>query len=151
MKKYYLLLVLIISLGLSSCLESGLDDLPVFEDADITNFNFEVRWKDATTGDFKVYGLQNTPTIDKDNKTVINKITVPTANANFPEEVRNAVSVGNIVGYCDLSTAATIEPVEGAPKLGVPGNFSSSVKYKVTAADKQTEKIWTVNTTIVSQ
>ena len=43
----------------------------------------------------------------------------------------------------DLSTAARITPLNGAPKLGNPGDFSAKeFKYQVTAADG-TKKEWT--------
>lgn len=37
--------------------------------------------------------------------------------------------------YVTISDAAEITPLEGAPELGKPGDFSKNHKYRVTAAD----------------
>ena len=42
-----------------------------------------------------------------------------------------------------ISTAATIKPINGAPKLGVPGDWTKDNQYEVTAADG-TKKVWTI-------
>ena len=47
MKKIYnVLLSLFLMTMISSCLKAGLEELPAYEDADITNFKFEYRWFD---------------------------------------------------------------------------------------------------------
>ena len=132
---------------LSSCLESNLDDLPVFKDAEITDFKFEHRWiKDD--GKFAVMQLNNSVDIDHVNNLVVNTITIPGASGNFPEEVRSQITLASIVAYCNISVAAVIEPVNGAPKLGVPGDYSAERQYQVTAADGETKKVWTIKTNL---
>ena len=49
----------------------------------------------------------------------------------------------NVVVAVTISTAATIKPINGAPKLGVPGDWSKDNQYEVTAADG-TKKTWTI-------
>ena len=72
------------------------------------------------------------------------KFKVPT---NFSEAERNGVNINNIVVAVDISTAAVMSPVEGAPKLGVPADWSSPHKYLVKAANGQT-KVWTISVTL---
>lgn len=60
-----------------------------------------------------------------------------------PPEVAEQATLDNVVVIFQLSTAARCEPIEGAPALGVPGDWTKPNKYKVTAADGTT-KIWTV-------
>lgn len=42
-----------------------------------------------------------------------------------------------------ISTAARLTPLDGAPKLGVPGDWSKPNKYLVTAASGA-QKEWTI-------
>lgn len=135
-------------------MKSGLDELPVYTDADITNIYFEYRYKDAATtwtdGSLVVKYVTltlTTKTIDNTSNTVTVALSVPTASGTFTSAERAKVALTNIVGMTNVSTAAKIEPVEGASELGVPGDFSSPRKYKVTAADGKTTKTWTINVT----
>ena len=57
------------------------------------------------------------------------------------------VNINNIVVAVDISTASVMQPVEGAPKLGVPADWSSPHKYLVKAANGQT-KVWTISVTL---
>lgn len=41
--------------------------------------------------------------------------------------------------YTTISDAAVIIPLDGAPKLGAPGDFSTDRKYRVKAADGSTQ------------
>lgn len=145
MKKIvYLLFCTLFSLSLTSCLESGLDDLPAFEDAEIATMNFEYRWFDETAQQMYVVKLKTTAAIDSEAATVTCDVTVPAAGNNFPEAARALATQSNIVGYCDISTAAVIAPAGDAPKLGAVGDFTGSdMRYTVTAADG-TKKTWTV-------
>lgn len=141
--------VLLLSLLFTSCLKSGLDGLPAYSDAEITNFRFEYRWMD-TTSEFhqlQVVQMNVAKTIDADNHTISCQITVPAASAGFPEEIRNQVSLSNLVGYADISLAATIKPMGDSPTLGDLADFSKgNLQYEVTAADG-TKKVWTLNIT----
>ncbi|APU11051.1 hypothetical protein Q4599_10910 [Cellulophaga lytica] len=138
--------VLLLCIISTSCLKSGLDELPAFSDAEITSFKFEYRWIDDTTENNKLQVIQlNTEALINTEDNSINCIiTVPASNADFSVSERENVTLSNIVGYTDISTAATIEPVGNAPKLGVIEDFSAdTMQYKVIAADKS-NKIWTL-------
>ncbi|MBT9188142.1 MULTISPECIES: DUF5018-related domain-containing protein [Zobellia] len=138
MKNITYLLFLLVGITMTSCLKSDLEELPTFNEAEITNFRFEYRWIDDTQ-DFnrlQVVQLNVETTIDTVNQKVACAITVPPANGDFPEEVRSQVSLSEIVGYADISTAATLAPANGAPALGEIGDFSTNpISYEVTAAD----------------
>ena len=44
MKSLIYILSILIGVGFTSCLNGGLEDLPVYQDAEITAFNFEYRY-----------------------------------------------------------------------------------------------------------
>lgn len=147
MKKILILtgLALFMMASLPSCLKKGLDTLPAFTDANIDRFDFEYRWDD--NGTFRVVRFTtDVPVVSGKNLSVTT--TVPAASGSFTEAIRNSIAASNIVGMCNISTAATIRPV-GAPELGVPGDFSKTATYKVTAADGITKNTWTVNVNLV--
>lgn len=137
----------------SSCLTAGLDDLPNFEDAEITDVKFEFRYKDP-----KDKWIDGEPIVKLKNLTVNNKsinketleitcsLTVPDADDTFTEDIRQQVSLTSIVGKFNISSGAAIAPVDNSPTLGIPGDFSGTCKYKVTAANKSS-KVWTVKIT----
>lgn len=134
-------------IALPSCLEMGLEDLPTYSDAEINSFKFEYRWsvKEGPSDVLRVKPLDVDQSINKEAGTIHIKIRVPKADGSFTESVRDQVTLKNIVGYCSISTAATIRPLDGAPRLGAPGDFSKSpLKYLVTAADGKTTKEWTI-------
>ncbi|KYP15993.1 hypothetical protein [Flavihumibacter sp. CACIAM 22H1] len=138
--QYSVGIILLMFVAFSSCLKRGLDELPTFSDTKIDRFDFEYRWND--NGTFRVVRFNTNSTIENDNITVTT--TVPAASGSFTSQVRNEITLSNIVGMCNISTAATIKPVDGAPELGVPGNYSKNVSYEVTAADGRTKKRWNV-------
>lgn len=140
-------------LTLSSCLESGLDELESYSDAEITNFKFEHRWEQAMSGEGNntQLGVVSLPTSVRIEGThVYCTISVPEAGnpSFFTEEVRNSVKLEKIIGIATISTASTIQPMDGAPVLGKWGDFSGVRKYKVTAADGKTSKEWTIECTL---
>ena len=157
--KYIIAGVLFLSLTIfTSCLKSGLEDLPAFTDADITNIYFEYRyqdpndlWIDGTAKVKYVTLVVATKTIDAAARTVTVTITVPAASGAFTATERAKVALTNLVGMTSISTAAKIEPVEGAPQLGKPGDFSAPRKYLVTAADGTTKKTWTITVTALNK
>ena len=141
--------ILFLSILFSSCLESGLEDLPAFSEANITKMRFEYRWTDESSdyGKMKLIQLTCNATIDTTANTVNCVVTVPASNAAFPEAIRSQVNQSNIVGYADISTAAILKPLGTAPTLGVPGDFSqSNMQYEITAANGRV-KIWTLSIT----
>ncbi len=152
MKKYGFLLTIILAMIFSSCLKNGLDDLPEFEDNEITSvrrieYRFISDEISAASGQkiVKFIELKQNPAavIDKDNASVKISIDVPPINSVFTQTHRDNCSKENIVVIVGLSTAAKISPLNGAPKLGVPGDWSKPNKYKVTAADGTTKE-WTI-------
>lgn len=149
MKQIKFLLAIISVWMLPSCLSSGLEELPVYTDAEITNFKFEYRWaeKEGKSERLRVKPLNAKVNIDKEKAVITCQITVPAVDAQgFTEEVRSKVALNNIVGFCTISTAATIHPVGSAPHLGKPGDFSqNTMNYEVIAADNKTRKTWKLN------
>lgn len=142
----------------TSCLEAGLDDLPAFEECEITDVKFEFRYEDVDDvwidGEPIVKYVNLTvkdKVIDTEAGTVTCSLEVPAANDDgpFTSTIRNTVSLSNIVGKFNLSTAASVKPLEGAPTLGIPGDFSSDRKYQVTAANGKNKKTWTIRVTEV--
>lgn len=136
-------------LAFSSCLESGLDDLESFSDAELLDFKFEYRWEQAMTGEghntqLAVVSLPTT--IKKEGTTLTCTINVPVAGnpSFFTEEIRKAVSLNKLVGMVTISTAAKIIPIGDAPVLGKWGDFSKERKYKVVAADGKTNIEYTI-------
>lgn len=146
MKRVRLILAMVTVWMLPSCLSSGLEELPVYSDAEITNFKFEYRWaeKEGKSERLRVKPLNTKVNIDKEKAIVVCQITVPATDAQvFTEEVRSKVAQNNIVGFCTISTASTIRPVGSAPHLGKPADFSqNTMSYEVIAADKKTRKTW---------
>lgn len=129
----------------SSCLTAGLDELPVYTDAEITNFKFEYRWavKEGSSDALRVKPLSVKLDIDKEKHEIICNITVPPADASFTEEIRSKVELNNIIGYASISTASTIKPLGNSPKLGKFGDYGQSdISYEVIAADNKTKKTW---------
>ena len=133
MKKLINTVLLLFLIGtVSSCLKSGLDDLEAYNEAEITNLNFEYRWWDEAKDQMAVKTLNIEKQISKDDNLITCKLTVPTASGSFTDAVRQNVSLSNLIAYIDLSTAARIMPLNGAPKLGSPGDFSAKeFKYQV--------------------
>lgn len=144
-------IIFIFMMSFTSCLEAGLDELPAYGEADITDFYFEYRYpveRSDGVREIKYIRMVNNKKEIHDDGTIRLEISIPQADDTFTETERAKVSLSQLVGYCYLSNSAEIAPVDGAPKLGVIGDFSASVKYKVTAADKKNFKTWTVTTVL---
>lgn len=149
MKKILIIIIVFIApFFFSSCLESGLDELPAYSDADISSFKFEYRWyNEANVGNLVVTQMKVATKIDKENQKISCEITVPNVSNTLPAEQREKLSLKNLVGYCDVSTAAIVSPVGDSPTLGKIGDFSGkNLQYKVTAADGSS-KVWTLEIT----
>jgi len=150
MKKIKILVLLISSVFcLSSCLHYKLDDLKLYGDANITSIQ-GVQYRYIGTNINPVNGEafveyvtmnESNVKIDNDSATITFEVSKP---ANFPASEESKLSQNCLVVYVQLSTAARCEPVEGAPALGVPGDWSKPNKYLVTAADGTT-KVWTLS------
>ncbi|WP_455674717.1 DUF5018-related domain-containing protein [Phocaeicola sp.] len=139
-------LVLLLCLPfITSCNE----DLPAYENAEITKVGFYHRYvgsdKDAITGEGIVVAkeLGCSYDINSEAATVECIVTVPDADNKFTESERGKVSQNKLWGYFNVSTAAHVTPIEGAPTLGTPGDWTHENKYIITAANG-TKKTWTV-------
>ncbi|WP_373822893.1 hypothetical protein [Bacteroides heparinolyticus] len=140
--------VLLGTIVLTSCLKSDLEELETYTNNDITGLvgvyhryygtdiipgSGEVQVKQArlASGQFKA---------DKETATCEFACKIP---SNFPESEKNKFSMSQLVVVLNISSAALIEPIQGAPKLGIPGDWSKPNKYVVTAANGA-KKTWTV-------
>ncbi|MDP3446274.1 MAG: hypothetical protein Q8T08_25735 [Ignavibacteria bacterium] len=145
MKIIITILISMSLLNLASC-RLGLEDLPVFDEADIISVSFETRWVDTVTGVFKAQALTVSEYVmDNIAGTISCKLTVPAASNNFPAEIHNTVVLNKLLMYCKLSNAATVKPLGNTPVMGTIGDYSqSNLQYEVTAANGKTKKIWTI-------
>ncbi len=149
MKRIQTLLVMALSLMLfSSCLEHNLVDLDTYDECYITGvYGVYHRYYLDTVipGSGEKQVTQASLTVadkiqDTDAGTYSFSISLP---SNFPEGQKSSVSASNLVVILNISTAAVIEPMDGAPILGAPGDWSKPNKYKVTGGGGSS-KIWTV-------
>lgn len=148
-----ILYLFILATLFSSCIDWGLDELPVYDEAEITDFDLEHRYvvkNENGVERMAIVALNLEVTIDSDTKIITVNPTVPPATGDFPEEERNKVSLSNITAYTKISPAAKIQPIDGAPELGKPGDFSTEQKYNVSAADGKTSNIWTIKVNALS-
>lgn len=148
MKKItYSLFLLFITFSLTSCLKSGMEDLPEYSEAEILSVS-TVRYRyisndvAPSSGQkiVKEVDLTYTTSISSENATVQISVSKP---SNFPVEELSNLSKANLVVAVGLSTAARLTPVGNAPRLGVPGDWSRKNQYTVTAADG-TIKNWSI-------
>lgn len=150
--KYINLFVAMLLLTCTSCLKSGLEDLPEFEEAEISGVQkVEYRYYDKNDISVvdglpvvKYVSLNQTNKVEGNTLSI--EVTVPAASGSFTEAERAAVSTSNIAVMVTISTAARLAPVGGAPKLGVPGDWSKPNKYIVTAANGN-QKEWIIQVT----
>lgn len=129
---------------------SCMDDLPAYNEAEITSVGAYHRYytndKDVITGEYKVAETElqkSDKVIDSDAATYTATLSVPSAGGSFTAAEREKVSLSNLVVYFNVSTAARVTPLDGSPKLGTPGNWTSEHRYSVMAADGS-KKVWTV-------
>lgn len=147
-KVFYNLFLMLVMISLSSCLTSGLDDLPVYEEAEITSVS-AVRYRyisddiSPATGQKIVKEVNMTYTSEIDAEAAIVRISVTTPE-NFPEtELNNLSTSANLLVSVGLSTAARLAATNGSPDLGTPGDWSKPNTYTVEAANGK-KKNWTI-------
>lgn len=127
----------------------GWEDLPAYDEAEISQAVFYYRWdsgkKDPITNEPVMAEKQLTCSSEVNTEQGIVEVTVsiPVADATFTEAVRAQVSQNPLWGTARISTAARIAPIDGAPVLGASGDWTRDNKYIVTAADG-TKKTWTI-------
>ena len=146
MKKYlYLIAAMFVAVLSTSCLESGLEDLDEYSGCDITNGNVLWRWYAGgnipASGEQQVKQVQLAAARTQDAENCV--YTIKYVTGNIPEAERPNFTEAKAVVEVTISTAAIIKPINGAPKLGVPGDWTKDNQYEVTAADG-TKKTWTI-------
>ena len=145
MKTFNYIIILFMSCIFSSCLNGNLEDLPEYNEANITSVS-TVRYRyigtfpGTTEPAVKEVDLTYSATIDEKTSSVTINVTVP---SSFPSSELKSLSASKLVVAVGLSTAARVAPVASAPAFGVPGDWSNPNKYIVTAANKTTKE-WTV-------
>ncbi len=148
MKKIlYSLILLFTTFSFTSCLDSNLDDLPEYGDADITsvsavNYRYFSDEKSPVSGEpiVEEVNLEYTADIDAKKGEIKIKVTKP---KDFPENQEDKLSKSNLVVIVSLSTAARLQPLEGSSKLGVPSDWNKVNSYVVTSASGQ-QKNWSI-------
>lgn len=142
--KWLLLLVCIPFMG--AC---DWEDLPAYEEAEISAVQFYYRWpgdtKDPVTGEpiMKEKQMTTNSDVNSEEATIEATVTVPAVSGDFNESVRAQISQNKLWGQVTISTAARITPIEGSAALGTPDDWSQPRKFEVMAADG-TKKVWTI-------
>ena len=142
--KLYIITILMITALFSSCLKSGLEELPAYDEADIKTFKFEYRWFDSDKGQLRIQALNTKATVNKDDATISCEIVVPATKDAFTAAIRSEVTLQKLVGFCNISTAATISPAGNAPKLGAVADWSAKDYDYVVKAANGDEKQWKI-------
>ncbi|MCD8181948.1 MAG: hypothetical protein LUE99_01335 [Bacteroides sp.] len=144
MKRIYFIILLLPFL-LFSCIDSNLDEIEAYHETQITSirdtYYYFNKGTSATGSQLLDKGniTRSQVTIDKDAATiVVGKATPAAANVDQFDQTK-------VVMLLNLSTAATIEPIDGSAKLGVEADWTAGKanKYRVIAADG-TSQIWTI-------
>lgn len=135
----------------SSCLKSGLPQANNSSQNKISGFNYEYRWLDTSvvnagtpTADtiITVMVVQLGNSVNISNDTVY---TQPILPSNLPASQVPYVTLTHIWAYANISDAAIIAPLGGAPTLGTAGDYSHPVSYQVMAANGS-KRSWVIVT-----
>ena len=151
MKKFLnIFAALLLAVVSTSCLKHDLEELDVYSGCDITRVDCAYRWK---TGEIhpgtqsekvnQVYVSAYSRTYVTDESDPSRGVcTIRYSKTNIPEQYRSVAETEMVV-YVTLSTAAVMKPINGAPALGIPADWTADHEYEVTAADG-TKKIWKI-------
>ncbi|MFT4153651.1 DUF5018-related domain-containing protein [Parafilimonas sp.] len=152
MKDILKIVVLLVVMGVfGSCLKKDLPETTNSSSNDITGFIYIHKYIDTTINNagtanvdtqIVVKTQQLNTSISISNDTVY---VTPSIPSGFPSSQLSNVTLTNIWGVAYIPDGAIITPVDGAPELGVPGDFSSPASYVVTAANGN-EKEWVIYT-----
>jgi hypothetical protein len=122
----------------TSCLKDGLIEGELSVECDVTNVRFEHRWavelNTSGMAELHFVEMQVQKNIDIENCTIEVTITVPKANANYPEEEWNATTLSKLACSFETSRAASVQPLNMAPALGTLGDYTQERTYRVTSA-----------------
>lgn len=138
--KKILLIMITVSLSLTSCLKSGLDDIENSSLCEISSITMEYRWIEQNANGYDQMSRQqmilSNSTPDENNE-IRFVVTVPAASSTFPAEIRNSVQLDGLYLISVISSAAKITPLGDSPTLGLPGAFviGKDYEYEVTAAN----------------
>mgnify|MGYP003558850816 FL=1 len=151
MKKFLnIFAALLLAVVSTSCLKHDLEELDVYSGCDITRVDCAYRWK---TGEIhpgtqsekvnQVYVSAYSRTYVTDESDPSRGVcTIRYSKTNTPQQYRSVAETEMVV-YVTISTAATMKPINGAPALGIPADWTADHEYEVTAADG-TKKIWKI-------
>lgn len=147
--KRTILFSVLISLLFGACLKKDALDVEEFNNNDINDvagiwYRYVVQEGERDVlKKVELNGIVRT--VDKDNRTIVIKVT-PSQNVlnSIPPDQRSGLSLKNIAVVVSLPTAARVFPVGSSPKLGVNGDWSQPNKYKVQAANGS-EAEWTIH------
>ena len=151
MKKFLnILTAMLLAVVSTSCLEHDLEELDVYSGCDITRVDCYYRWKSGETHTGteaekvkQVYVSAYSRTYVTDESDPSRGVcTIRYSKTNIPEQYRSVAETEMVV-YVTISTAATMKPINGAPALGIPADWTADHEYEVTAADG-TKKIWKI-------
>lgn len=146
MKKIFnILAMLFIALFATSCLEHDLEELETYSDCDITSAQIYWRYygSDVIPGSGEVQVKQVALSAGVSANSETNTFTIRYGKGNLPASEVDKFTQSNVVVTVSISTAAIITPLEGSPKLGVPGDWTKPNKYEVKAANGD-KKTWTI-------
>lgn len=150
--KYLVACVSVVTLA-TSCINSNLEELPLFDGKDILQvntewrYNYGVGWNGEPLVKFQKLN-RNNQVINKELGTVTTAVGLPQVNdgQGWTVEEQAKVTLTKLAVMVNLDNAAKIAPIGDAPLLGVPADWTTSHQYTVTAADGGT-KVWTITIT----
>ena len=121
-------------------MKSGLDDIEDSDQCTISSLTKEYRWITQNANGYDQLSRQQmtlSNTAPDENNEIHFTVTVPSASSSFSKEVRQHVSLDGLYLIAVISSAAKIMPLDGAPSLGLPGNYEigKDYRYEVTAAN----------------
>ena len=143
------IITVIASLTFSSCLKKDLPVLPLYDTNDIATVSLEHRYLSSTktmNGQPVVsYKKLNAAlVIDKPSHTITVTPGIPSASGDFTTEERAKVNINALTPYFTISTAATMQGINGTPNPGNVTDCSKPLVYQVTAANGS-QQTWTIN------
>ena len=150
MFKFILLTMCIASL--TSCLKKDLPGIKSSNQNNLTGFYLEYKWQDTT---YIAPGTPNTDTsnvvssvqfTDANSPQIISNDTLyayPLFPSNLPLAQKLKVTLNHAIGFADIPDGAVVKPLNGAPELGIPGDYTKPASYEITAADG-TKSTWVI-------
>ena len=128
---------------MTSCLESGLDDIENSDLCQLSTITMEYRWMTQNANGYEQMARQQTTLSSNapdENNEIHVTVTVPPMSNTFPRDIRKTVTLDGLYLTSTISASAKIQPLGNAPVMGKPGHFEvgQTYQYLVTAANGQT-------------